>query len=373
MKKICIVAGEASGDLHGANLVKALKAQRPDLRVFGSGGPLMKAVLDAPFIESARINVTGFTEVIRHIPAFLKLFETMTAAILREKPDLIVFMDNPGFNLRLAKKLSEAGAGVPMAYYICPQIWSWNAGRVHLMKRLFRKALVVFDFEQEIYKDNQMPVAWVGHPLRDVLRDGQYPRKSAPNPAAPRIALLPGSRQNEVSTLLPILLDAAANLARRFPQAKFTLVKADTLPDSFYEPILSKKSVRLESVRGSRYATVADSDVALVCSGPATLECALLETPMIIVNRVSLITYLIARLVIRVPFLGLPNLLSESEIVPELLQYNCTSERIAEEAAFILEDPARSALIRKHLREVSDRVGPPGASANASRELLTLL
>lgn len=371
MKKICIVAGEASGDLHGANLVKALRAARPDLRIFGSGGPLMKQALDAPFIESARINVTGITEVIRHIPAFLKLFRTMTEAILREKPDFVVFMDNPGFNLRLAEKL--AASGVPMAYYICPQIWSWNEGRVHAMKRLFKKSLVVFEFEQEIYRKNGAPVAWVGHPLRDVLRDGEHVRRSPADPAAPRVALLPGSRENEVSTLLPILLDAAARVARDFPAARFTLVKADTLPDSFYEPLLTGTKIALESVRGSRYATVADSDLALVCSGTATLECALLGTPMIIVNRASLLTYLIARLVIRVPYLGLPNLIAQSEIVPELLQYACTGERVGGEAVAILKNPARSASIRQSLQRVAAQIGDPGASDRAAKELLSLI
>jgi len=371
MKRICVVAGEASGDLHGANLVRAIKILRPDLQIFGSGGPMMKQVLDAPFIESARINVTGFTEVLRHIPAFLKLFGRMTRAILAEKPDFIVFMDNPGFNLRLAKRIERSG--IPMAYYICPQIWSWNAKRIHVMKRLFKKALVTFDFEQQIYKDNGMPVAWVGHPLRDVIQTDSSSWKKSAIGETPQIALLPGSRMNEVETLLTILLGAAERIARRFPSARFTLVKADTLDDAFYAPLLAQKKVTLEQTRGDRYRVMAQTDLALVCSGTATLECALLGAPMIIVNRVSVITYLIARAVIKVPFIGLPNLIAGSPIVPELLQYDCTPERIAKEVALLLEDPTRIELVRRHLADVSTRIGAPGASQNAAREIINLL
>ena len=365
MKKICVVAGEASGDLHGANLIRALKS-RGGVTVCGTGGPAMREVVDGGFLEIAGTNVVGFSAVIKRLPFFLKLLNDIRAHIAACKPDLIVFIDNPGMNMRLAKKL--APLGVPMVYYICPQIWGWKPERVHAMKKLFKKALVVFDFEQEIYRKNGMPVSWVGHPLMDAI--GKPPMRVRDSK---QVLLMPGSRVDEVKTLLPIFLKAAALLRETVPGVSFTLVKADTLDDAFYAPFLSGLWFAVGETRGDRYRAMSEAGLALVCSGTATLEAALLGLPMIVLYLSSTFSYLLARMFILVKYLALPNLLADKAVVPEILQYECEPAKIAAEADSLLGDPEKIGLMRWELEEVCKKVGGPGASDRAAEEILNLL
>jgi lipid-A-disaccharide synthase len=367
MKRVFLIAGEASGDVHGALLAESLHGMSPDLEIYGAGGARMREAATAGFVESAHLHANGFTEVFRSLPGYARLFGTLAGRIREVRPDLVVFIDNPGFNLRLAKKVGASG--IPMVYYICPQVWAWGEGRVELMKRLFRKALVVFQFEEEFYRKRSLPAVWVGHPLRDLVT----PLEARPaRPAGEtRIVLLPGSRTHEVRTLLPILLKACEKIRRRLPNAQFQLIKAPTLEPRFYAEILGRApDLRVRIVDEEKYAALRDADLALVCSGTATLECALLKVPMVVVNRASFLTYLVARAVIRVKHLAIPNLLAGETIVPELLQYACDPANVAIAAFDILENPEKAEAMRKRLEEANRKVGGAGASARAAAEIL---
>jgi lipid-A-disaccharide synthase len=363
VKKIFVIAGEASGDLHGANLIKALKTKEPGLQIFGAGGDLMHAQCNEDFIPTAHFNATGFTEIIRHLGDYWRLFNQIIAKVDQVKPELIVTIDNPGFNLRLAKKIRSRN--IPMIYYISPQIWAWAANRIHLIKKCFRKALVVFNFECDIYIKNQMPVAWVGHPLNDVLGNRSGKPNSGPKK---KVILMPGSRINEVKRLLPILLETAS-LIQKNMDVEFTLIQAPTIPQEIYTPFL-KKGFPVTSVRDHRHQHMSEAALALVCSGTATLECTLFTLPMIVVYRSSFMTHLLACALVKVDYLSIPNLLAKKEIVPEFLQYNCKAANIASSAIELLKDEGQNRRMREDLIEVSAKTGTPGASARAAEEIL---
>ena len=369
MRTVCVIAGEASGDLHGASLIRALKSRDASLRVLAAGGARMRAEAPGHFIETAHLHATGLTEIFKLIPQYLALMKAIERAVKTQKPDRIVFIDNPGFNLRLAKRLLPLG--IPMVYYVCPQVWAWNEKRVHFMKRAFRKALVVFDFELEVYRKHGMPAAWVGHPLTE-----QLPRlNGGPRGTSGRktVLLLPGSRKNEVGVLLPILLEAAKKVKAARPEAVFRLLEAPTLSREYYDTLLSRSEVPIERVDGDKYEAMAAADLGIVCSGTATLECALMKMPMIVVYRVSFITFITAKIVAKVRFLGLPNLLAGKEIVPELLQYNATADKISAKAIQLLASPGPLTQMRRDLADLSDRMGRPGASDRAAQEILSLV
>lgn len=368
MKTIYVVAGEASGDQHGAALMRALKKQNPSLRLFAAGGAGMRAEAPEGFVETAHLHATGLTEVLKLLPQFVALMKTVVASVRAAKPDLVVMIDNPGFNLRLARRLLPLG--IPMAYYICPQIWAWKENRIHFMKRAFKKALVVFDFEQEIYRKHGMPVAWVGHPLaqRVPSQNGNI-RASGKK----KILILPGSRKNEVSVLLPILCNAAQRIFSADPNCTFELLEAPTLPREYYDDILLRSPIPLGRVIGDKYDAMASADLGLVCSGTATLECALMGLPMIVVYRASWLTYVVARLVAKVRFLSLPNLLAGRQLVPELLQYDATPDKISTTALSMLRAPDRLKAMRSDLSQLTGRMGTSDASETAAAELLQLL
>ncbi len=368
MKKVFLVAGEASGDVHGSELAKALAKLEPTIEIHASGGALLEAHAKGEFISSAHLNATGLTAVLKLLPQYWKLFGRTTAAIRRARPDLVVFIDNPGFNLRLARRLLPEG--IPMAYYICPQIWGWGEKRIEEMRRCFKKALVVFKFEEEFYRKRGMSAAWVGHPLKDEMPEGE--RSEGPG-GGRRVLLLAGSREHEVKTLFPILVEAAGRIAQIVPDARFSFIPSPLLDRRAYEPYLARTAVKIEPVFGDKYEAMRQSDLAIACSGTVTLECALAGLPMIVVNRASLLTYLAVRSVIRVRYLGLPNLLADAPIVPELLQYDCTPARIAREAVDILTNAGRARKMREDLARALEGIGPAGASRRAAKEILALL
>ncbi|MBI3252545.1 MAG: lipid-A-disaccharide synthase [Candidatus Omnitrophica bacterium] len=369
-KKIFVIAGEASGDLHGAALIRALReAGREGVEIYGVGGERIRETGALEFFDLARFHTTGFTEAIKKLPQYRRAARAILSNVEKAEPDTVVLIDNPGLNLYLAEKIHALG--IPVVYYIAPQVWAWAPKRVLKIKKFIRKVLVVFEFEKKIYEENGIPVAWVGHPLKD--------RIGAPSPPLPpglpkdewRVSLLPGSRETEVKTLLPILLGAAEILSGK-NQARFSLIQSPTLPRAFYEPFLWKSRLRIELVEKNAYDAIGKSDLALVCSGTATLECAILGTPMIITNKGSFLTYLAAKCLIRVPCLGLPNLILGEKKIPEFLQYDATPEKIAREAEEILRNEERRSEMKKALQKVSENLGAPGASRRAALEIFNL-
>lgn len=369
-KKIYLIAGEASGDLHGSNLIRELRKEaRFPLEIYGAGGDHIRDTGALEFLDLAHFHVTGITEAIRKLPKYKEASKILLKKIQRVKPDLVVLIDNPGFNLHLARHIH--GWGIPIVYYIAPQVWAWSPKRLLKIKKLVSKVLVVFDFEEKLYREHGIPVCWVGHPLKDLIASGDGAKFSRRK--GPLISLLPGSRKGELKMLFKIFLRTAEKLSETLPEATFTVIKSSTLPLEFYRKFVAGSKVRVEIIEKNSYDVIRSSDLAIVCSGTATLECALLGTPMIISNRGSLITYLAVKSVLRVPYLGLPNLVLGSARFPEFLQYDATPEKLSAEAVRILSDRSVKDRMKKDLEEVSRKLGEPGAARRAAIETLRLV
>jgi lipid-A-disaccharide synthase len=373
MAPLLIVAGEASGDLHGARLIAELARLAPGLTTFGLGGDQMQAAgLDA-VAHSSEISVVGITEALKILPRARQIFAALLAETARRRPRGAVLIDFPEFNLRLARELKRLR--VPVLYYISPQVWAWRRGRVKTIARIVDRMLVLFPFEVGFYDQAGVDVVHVGHPLVDEVP--QLPSIWAEgDPAASggpyRIALLPGSRRSEVAALLPTMLAAVARLARELP-IEVRIVQAPTIPRELLAAGIGEApelaGLQVEIVEGDRFRAIADSHLALCASGTATLEVGLLGTPMIVVYRLAIWTYLLGRLLVRLRDISLVNLVLGRRVVPELIQREATPPKIAAAAARLLRDRAAVACMRQALSELRERLGQGGASARAAREV----
>jgi lipid-A-disaccharide synthase len=371
MPRILIITGEASGDLHGANLARALKAQDPDVVLAGIGGSEMQAAGVRLVRETGRFDIIGMIgplmvfAVIRRFLAVRRLFRS-------EPWDAVVFIDHPGLNLRYA--YFAKAAGLRVFYYIAPQIWAWRPGRIHWIKRRVDHVLVILPFEKAIYDQAGVRCTFVGHPLLDAVAP-QYDRvglrKSfALAPEGPVIALLPGSRTSEIESLLPILLEAAEKLVHRNPQTQFLLAQASTIQDNLLQSLLRRSSVSVKVVKEQASEVMAVSDLALVASGTATLQAAVIGTPLILVYRTSALTFWLAFFLIRVRWIGLVNLVAGRTVVPELIQADATGQRLYEEALRFLEDRFAYDEMKRSLAKVRAALGDPGASIRAAEVVL---
>lgn len=361
------MTGEASGDQLGAALAVSLRKIRTETEIHGVGGPKMEALGLKSFLSSGTAHATGFTEIIRHLPAYFQLFKRIVVDIHTIQPDLIVLVDNPGFNLRLAKKL--VSSGIPVVGYVSPQVWAWNEGRTRTMARVYEKVLTLFDFEEPFLESRGVRAKWVGHPIAESW------------PAAParargpirRIVLLPGSRPHEVRSLLPVMLEAAAHIRRSHPEITWSLLEADTLPPAFYDPLVGSFE-NLERVRTGKQELFWKSDLAFACSGTVTLECALAALPAIIGYRVSTLTVFIARLLVKVKYLGMPNLLAQKELMPELLQEKFTAAALERAALAFIQNPSHLDSTRTELTSLRSHLTTTATSSDlAAQEILTLL
>ena len=374
-RRVMLVAGEASGDMHGADLVAALRTHLPDVQVFGIGGDQLRAAGMSTVADSGEVATVGLTEGVGRLRALWRAYRALAHRLRDEPPDLCIFIDFPEFNLRLARLAKRAG--VPVLYYIGPQVWAWRRGRVRKIARRVDRLAVVFPFEPDLYAGRLPGVEFVGHPLLDRVaatrgRDETLARHGL-DPARRTVLLLPGSRAKEIDYLLPDMLAAARLLAARGPY-QFALALAPTVERATVAAAIAQAGVPVTLIVGDTYNLVAASDVALVASGTATLECALLETPMVIVYRVSPLTWTLARLLVRgVRHAGMPNIVAGHQVVPELLQGAVTPERIAEAARGILEDPRRAAETVADLRDIRHRLGRGGAAGRAAAMALELL
>ena len=377
--QLLAVAGEASGDLHAARLLTELARIEPGLSVFGLGGDEMRAAGVSTVADSSEISVVGLIEVWKILPRARQIFAELLAEVDRRKPAAALLVDFPDFNLRLAKELARRG--VPVVYYVSPQVWAWRKGRVRQIARDVARMLVLFPFEVEFYRRHGVPAVHVGHPLVDeVPRLPQIWDRPEPRAAGEpfRIALLPGSRRSEVEVLLPLQLGALAALARKMP-VEGRIIQAPTIARESIERHLAlagfgeKTTPRLEIVDRERFAAIADSHLALCASGTATLEVGLLGTPMIVCYRLSAWTYRLARLLVKLPHVSLVNLVLERGAVPEKLQHEAEPGRLAAEAVGLLENPAAIAAMRSALAELRGRLGVGGASERAAREVAGVL
>jgi lipid-A-disaccharide synthase len=360
---ILVIAGDPSGDLHASHLIRALKKQGPaDLHVAAVGGPLMKAQADEFLEDLASRGVTGFWEPLAKLPFMLKLGLRLKRFMQERQPAAVVCVDYYGFNRRvlgIAKKV-----GVPAYYFISPQVWASRPGRVGVLKRLVRRMLVIFPFEKKLYDQAGVPCEFVGHPLLDVVPAALI-KETAGLPL--EVGLLPGSRRSEVSRHLPILAEAARLLRRHFPQLRVHVFAAAALPDAEY----AVEGATI--VREADYAVRKRLDIALCSSGTATLENALLGVPMIVVYKMSWITFRIAKAIVRVPYIAMANILAGKRLAPELIQGDATPERVAAAAVRLLEDPRRYAQTRRELLSIRESLGKPGAAERAAAVLLSEL
>ncbi len=369
-KRIVIVAGEASGDLHGSNLVRSMRSCSPQLAFTGIGGNRLKEMGVELIANCSEMGVIGLTEVGAKLRYILGVFFRLKAIIRDTRPDLVILIDYPDFNIPLAK--AAAKAGVPVFYYISPQVWAWRKSRINTLKRIVRKMAVILPFEPAVYKQYGMDVDFVGHPLLDIIDDNiaATPHESDRF----RIGLLPGSREGEIRTILPVMLDAAEILSRKISaNSSFFLPLAETVNQTVVDELLSKYSFKVEIVREDIYSQIKAADVALVASGTATLETALLGTPMVVLYRVSPLTYFAGRRLINVKCISLVNIIAGRIIVPELIQDDMNPQRTASEALSIINDPKRAALMKSDLKEVRTKLGNPGASDRAARIACSLL
>lgn len=375
MSRIFLVAGETSGDRHAAALVRELRRLQPSLTFAGLGGPEMRAAGVELTADLTQHAVVGLLEVVRHLGTLRRLFRDAAAALDAHRPDLVILVDYPGFNLRFAREAKRRG--IPVVYYVSPQVWAWGAGRLRTIKQLVDRMLVFFSFEEQLYHEAGVPVTWVGHPLLDAVRVTQ-PRADALaqyglRTDQPLIALLPGSRRQEVQKLLPVLAGAADRLAGQLRGVRFLVLQAPGLPTELYKAALAGTHADCTIVPEWDDNLLAACDLALVASGTATLECALLERPMVIVYRTNALTWWIGTKLVQLPYIGLVNVVAGRKLVPECLQGDATPERIAEEALNIVSTEAVRREMQTGFLAVRASLGHPGASRRAAEAVLTTM
>jgi len=362
-RRFLIVAGEASGDAHGARLVRALRALGP-CRVRGVAGPALRAAGVEPVVAMEDLAVLGFAEIVGRLPALLRARARLLAEQRRFAPHAVVLVDYPGFNLRLGPELKRRGARI--FYYIGPQVWAWHPERAGEMARWVDRLAVVFPFEEEIFRDAGVNVRFVGHPLLDDLApevdEATLRAEIGAATGAPVLGLLPGSRRQELARHLRPLLAAAAVLARD----RAALVAVLALAPGLELPRGATIPPGVRIVRGRTHAVQAWATACAVASGTATLETALFGTPLAIVYRVGRLNFLIARRLVRLSRIGLPNIVSGAEVAPELIQDGLTPQALAAVLAPWLDDPAARAAQSEKLRAVRARLGGPGASARTA-------
>lgn len=371
--KYYIIAGEASGDLHGSNLIRALREQdgASEIRCWGgdlmqqAGGTLVKHYRDLAFM--------GFLEVVKNIPAILRNLSFCKEDILKFQPDALILVDYPGFNLRIAAWAKARG--IRVIYYISPQIWAWKEGRIRQIRKNIDLMLVILPFEQEYYRQRGMEVVYVGHPLAEVVREAQANLDAAPETGLSPlnhphiIALLPGSREQEVSRKLPVMLE----MSRAFPDYQFVVAKAPSLSDEFYKPFLEAYP-QVRWIRNRTYALLHQAKAALVTSGTATLETALFGVPQVVCYKGSTLSYLIARRLVKVRFISLVNLIMDREVVRELIQQDFRADRLRAALAEILYDLSTANRIMQDYAALKKLLEEGGrASENAAQRIVSWL
>jgi lipid-A-disaccharide synthase len=367
--RLLLSCGEASGDLYAGALTRELKALDPSVTIAGLGGPQFEAAGGRLIDDYRDIAVTGLSEAIAKVPRSIAALRRLVASARIDRPDALVVNDSPDFNFRLAPRVKKLG--IPVIYYISPQIWAWRAGRLKTIRAIADRMLVIFPFEESIYQKGGVPVEFVGHPLVDLTASsatrGEFLSAHGLSPSAPTVAILPGSRPNEVARILPGLVAAAERIRTSVIDAQFVVARAPHLDDRPFA------NVPLVVVEGDTNAVLASADVVLTASGTATVQAALHDTPMVIVYRLSPLTYRISRWLVKVDAIGMVNLIAGEKIVPELVQDAFTPEAVAAEAVSMLTDRDRAARIREGLARVRAKLGGPGASRRAAEAIMRVI
>jgi len=373
--EILIVATEASADLHAARALEELRALRPGIRAFGVGGPRLRAAGLEALYQAEELSVMGFAEVLPRIPRILAILRGLRQAAAERRPGAALLVDSPDFNLRLAKHLKKLG--VKVVYYVSPMIWAWRKGRARKMARLVDRMLCILPFEERFYEGTGVHARFVGHPFAERPLPGP-PERYRTSLGLPggriTVALLPGSRASELQRIFPPMLDAAERIRARHPDAQFVVPVAPTLREEAVRPYLaSHATLDVTLVAGKADEAVGASDAALVKSGTSTLETALMMRPMVVVYRMSWLSFLLAKLFVRIAHFALVNILAGRRVVPELLQLQASPARMAEEVEKLLADPAAREAQRAGLSEVRASLGGPGAARRVAEEIAGVL
>lgn len=369
-----VVAGEVSGDMLAAGLVRAIGRRAPAARFFGIGGDELRAAGTEILQDASEMAVMGFLEVAVRLRFFRRVFARMVAEAQARRPDAVILVDYPGFNLRLAARLHAAG--IPVVYYVCPQVWAWHRSRMQAMARSIDLLLSIFPFEPPLFEGSGINVSFVGHPLVDRIAAGTPATDALPWAGTPRIALLPGSRRTELDRILPAMAAAACLVEDRLPGASFILASPGPAMAEVAGRILAaqpRRPRRLAVVAGGARAALATASAAMVASGTVTVEACLLRCPMIIAYRTGRLTYALARALVRVPHIGMVNLIAGRRICPELIQGEASPRALAEAIVPLAGLTPERARMVDDLGAAAARLGPPGAADRAAERVLDLL
>lgn len=370
--RVMIIAGEASGDLHGAGVVRELKRRDPDCEIFGIGGDRMQDAGMKLIYHTRELAFMGFWEVVQHLPLIRSVEKTLGALLVVQRPDVLLLVDYPGFNLRFARAARRHE--IKIIYYISPQVWAWNPGRVKRMKGLIDKMLVVFPFEVDIYRNERIDVEFVGHPLLEVFKEpqgrGDFCKRWGFDEGKKILGLFPGSRRQEIERIFPAMIGAARILCRKGDIQ--TAVGVSSMLDNEFMKSFLRDDFPVKLIQSATYDVMKNADLALVTSGTATLEVGYFQTPMIVVYKTSWLTYVIGRLLVRIKDIGLVNIVAGRRIVPEMLQSEVTPQQLAAEASKMLAAEDMQRQISDALAIVREKLGTPGASARVVDSILSM-
>ena len=373
--RLLLSCGEASGDLYAGALTRELRSLDPSVTIEGLGGPQFEAAGGRLIDDYRDIAVTGLTEAIAKVPRSFGALRRLVNAARRARPHALIVIDAPDFNFRLAPQIKKLG--VPVIYYISPQIWAWRPARLNTIRGFADRMLVIFPFEEVIYREGGVPVEFVGHPLVDLMAPNatreQFLSTHGLAADRPTIAVLPGSRGNEVARILPDLVSSAERIRASIPEAQFLVARAPHLEDRLFMAAIRAAGRYIVVVEGETNTVLAASDVVLTASGTATVQTALHNKPMVIVYRLSPLTYRLGRRLVTVDKIGMVNLIAGEKVVPELVQNAFTPEAVAREAISMLTDRERASRIREGLARVRERLGGPGASRRAAEAVFRVV
>ncbi|MFH1398029.1 MAG: lipid-A-disaccharide synthase [Candidatus Omnitrophota bacterium] len=374
IKQIFIVCGEPSGDLQAGELAKAIKKIDPQIKISGIGGESLSKTAAEIYRDIKNLSVFGFFEAIKKLPKFLELKRLILNKITAIKPLGIILVDFSGFNLRLARAINKK---IPVIYYISPQVWASRPGRIQTIKKYISKMIVLFKFEEDFYCRNNITADFVGHPLLDIVKPQNQKARILEeikfSGANITIALLPGSRKQEIKNILPIMLETAKLINKKITKLQFIIAKSALVDFSVYGRFTKNLGFDLRIVEARTYDCLEAADFALVCSGTATLETAIMQKPFFIIYKMNRLNYLLYRPQVKIPFIGMVNIVAGKKLIPEFIQSQARPEKIAEEALALLNSPSKLDEMIKGLAEVKSQLGSPGAATRAAKIILDYL
>lgn len=376
-RQILIISGEASGDLHAGNLVESILQIDPEIKFSGVGGTFLRQAGAEILCDIKELAVIGLFDALRKLPRFFKLQKLILEKIKTQKPDAVILVDFSGFNLRLAKKINKS---IPTIYYVSPQVWASRAGRLKSIKKYIHKMVVLFKFEEEFYKRRGIDVVFVGHPLLDIVKPAldrkEFTAKFHLSGSKTTVCLLPGSRKQEIENILPIMLRASYLIKKGMGKDNTQFLIAKSLQvnwDSYKGQGAEWSDLDLKIIEGKTYECLELADFALVASGTATLETAIMQKPFVIIYKMNLLNYLLYRPQIKVPYIGIVNIIAGKKIIPEFIQFQAKPKTISEQVLKILKNPSEPKRIKEQLNQIKSQLGEKNASFRAAKIILQYL